>query len=259
MRQGDGSDFLNAGDPRSSEIGIVYVEALDSRQEILTAINLFNMQGRKQIVLVLSEPRKIFRQAVDFDGLKHARRDLRAQLVVIAPSGPGPAEFARSRHFPVYSSLESLKHALLAESSDNTAHARNNTSKKPGLLAFGSRKASNPGHTQPTITKDAPDGRGTPAQMHPGMSGTGGASAQMPPGVGGTPEASAGATYKGGPDARPFPQVPPTPQQQGSPLSPLPPTAPTPRTHKQAAAPGTGGAPERAGDPSQAGGMSRVA
>lgn len=144
MRQGDGSDFLNAGDPRSSEIGIIYVEPMDSRQEILTEINILNMQGRKQIVLVLPEARKIFLQPVDFDGLKQARRDLKAQLILIAPSGSGPAEFARQRRFPVYSSLASLKHDQLsggARSHDEQTTTQPSGPKKPGLLAFGSRKA----------------------------------------------------------------------------------------------------------------------
>ena len=210
MRQGDGSEFLHAGDPRSAEIGIVHVEAMDSRQEILTAINLFNMQGRKQIVLDLSEPRKVFRESVDFDGLKRAKRDMRARLIVIAPSGSNEADFARSHGFPVYSSLDNLQQALADESSESTLHTQDSATKRPGLLAFGSRKANSSGRARPTtMNRDAR--RGGP----------------------------------GGPDARSFPQVPPTPQQQGSPLSPLPPTAPTPRTFNQ---PGAGGAPDaRAG------------
>ena len=226
MRQGEGSDFLNTGDPRSAEIGIVYVEAKDTRQEILTAINLFNMQGRKQIVLVLSEPRQVFRESVDFDGLKRARRDLRADVLVIAQSGSPAADFARSRHFPVYSSLESLKHALLDESSD-TLHTQSGPSKKPGLLAFGSRKVSGPARAQPAaMTRgEQKADRGTPG---------GPGARSLPPGMPGAPESGQA------PEARPFPVVPPTPQQQGSPLSPLPPAEPTPRPQNQPAAPGAG-------------------
>src|SRR5262249_49182773 len=47
-----------------------------------------------------------------FEGLKGMRRDLKAQLVFIAPSGPGPAEFARQRRFPVFSSLENFARSL---------------------------------------------------------------------------------------------------------------------------------------------------
>ncbi len=144
MRQGDGSDLLGPGDPRNSDIGILYVESKDSRQDILTAISTQELQGRKQIAIVLPEQGKAFRQPVDFDGLKNMRRQLKAQLVFIAPAGPGPAEFARQRRFPVYSSLDTFKSALLNEGIP-PANPRVKTNpggaKRPGLLAFGSRKS----------------------------------------------------------------------------------------------------------------------
>ncbi|HEU5381798.1 MAG TPA: hypothetical protein VFV38_40780 [Ktedonobacteraceae bacterium] len=188
MRQGDGSDFLDAGDPRSSEIGIIYVESMDSRQEILTEINILNMQGRKQIVLVLSEERKIFLQPVDFDGLKQARRDLKAQLILIAPSGSGPAEFARQRRFPVYSSLESLKHDQTggdAQSGTEQTSTPQSGTKRPGLLAFGSRRTKPRGKRGPA-TSSPPPSLDQPTPRVPAV----------PP----TPD---------------FPAVPPTPRQPG--------------------------------------------
>jgi hypothetical protein len=144
MRQGDGSDLLGPSDPRNSDIGILYVESKDSRQDILTAISTQELQGRKQIAIVLPEQGKAFRQPVDFDGLKNMRRQLKAQLIFIAPAGPGPAEFARQRRFPVYSSLDTFKSALLNEGIP-PANPRVKTNpggaKRPGLLAFGSRKS----------------------------------------------------------------------------------------------------------------------
>lgn len=45
----------------------------------LTAINTQELQGRKQIAIVLPDQGKAFRQPVDFDGLKTVRRTLKAQ------------------------------------------------------------------------------------------------------------------------------------------------------------------------------------
>ncbi|HEX7736594.1 MAG TPA: hypothetical protein VF458_17230 [Ktedonobacteraceae bacterium] len=138
MRQVDGSDLLGQGDPRNADIGILYVEAEDSRQEILTAINAQELQGRKQIAIVLPEQGKAFRQPVEFDGLKNMRRGLKAQLIFIAPPGPGPAEFARHRRFVVYSSLETFKSALLDERPLNPrAQAASGEAKKAGILGRG--------------------------------------------------------------------------------------------------------------------------
>ncbi|HYU72916.1 MAG TPA: serine/threonine-protein kinase [Ktedonobacteraceae bacterium] len=115
MRWGDGSLLLGQGDPRSAEIGILYVEPEAGRQEILTAISTMDRQGKKQIAIVLPEQGKAFRQKVDFDRLKNMRRQLKAQLIFIAPPGPGPAEFARQRRFLVYSSLETFRAETLVE------------------------------------------------------------------------------------------------------------------------------------------------
>ncbi|MEO7021572.1 MAG: hypothetical protein ABI234_15580, partial [Ktedonobacteraceae bacterium] len=239
MRQGDGSDFLDAGDPRSAEIGIVYVESMDSRQEVLNALYLLNGQGRKQIVLDLSNALKIFRQPVDFDGLKQTRRDLKAELIVIAPSGPGPAEFARLRRFPVYSSLASLKTFLTeAMSSAHTPRSQTGNPKKPGLLAFGSRKA-HPGRVQPTTTT-APvpfPQQGRPVPPTPQQQGS--PLSPLPP-MAPTPQQQKGSPLppmaptprlqqSEGQPSVPSPLVPPTPQLQEPPLSSLPPTPVDPR------------------------------
>jgi hypothetical protein len=143
MRQGDGSELLGPGDPRNPDIGILHVESRDSRQEILTAISTQELQGRKQIAIVLPEQGKAFRQPVDFDGLKNMRRQLKAQLIFIAPSGPGPAEFARQRRFPVYSSLNTFKSALRNEGIppvNPRVKTNPGGSRKQSLLPFGPRK-----------------------------------------------------------------------------------------------------------------------
>ncbi len=112
MRQGDGSDLPGVNGPRKTDIGIIYVAPSDDRQSVLTAIHTQDKLGRKQVVIVLPEENKAFQRPTDFEGLKSMRRDLKAQLVFIASSGPGPAEFARQRRFPVYSSLESYARSL---------------------------------------------------------------------------------------------------------------------------------------------------
>ena len=118
MRQGNGSDLLGLKDPRSTKIGIIYVALNDDRKNVLAAILTQEKLGRKQIAIVLPENQqnKAFQYPQDFDDLKTIRRKLRAQLIFIAPAGPGPAEFARQRRFSVYSSLESYTDALRAES-----------------------------------------------------------------------------------------------------------------------------------------------
>ncbi|HEU5379757.1 MAG TPA: Hsp70 family protein, partial [Ktedonobacteraceae bacterium] len=151
VRQGDGADLLGQGDPRSADIGMLYVRPEDSRQEILTAINAQQLLGRKQIAIVLPEQGKAFRQPMEFDGLKNMRRGLKAQLILIAPSGPGPAEFARQRRFLVYSSLETFKAALLDDRVPSNPRAKAaGDEKKPGFLGrsrANKRREQNPSPT----------------------------------------------------------------------------------------------------------------
>src|SRR6516162_1066711 len=99
MRQGDGTDLLGPNDPRSATIGVVYVAPSDDRQSVLTAILTQDKLGRKQVVVVLPERNKAFQRPVDFDGLKNMRRGLKSEIIFIATTGPGPAEFARHRRF----------------------------------------------------------------------------------------------------------------------------------------------------------------
>ena len=115
MRQGDGTDLLGPSDPRSASIGVIYVAPNDDRQSVLTAILTQDKLGFKQVVVVLPDQNKAFQRPVDFDGLKNMRRGLKAEIVFIALSGPGPAEFARQRRFPVYSSLESFSQSIKLE------------------------------------------------------------------------------------------------------------------------------------------------
>src|SRR6266853_1720082 len=115
MRQGDGTDLLGSSDPRSASIGVIYVAPNDDRQSVLTAILTQDKLGFNQVVVVLPAQNKAFQRPVDFDGLKNMRRGLKAEIVFIALSGPGPAEFARQRRFPVYSSLESFSQSIKLE------------------------------------------------------------------------------------------------------------------------------------------------
>jgi len=139
MRQGDGTDLLGPSDPRSASIGVIYVAPSDDRQSVLTAILTQDKLGFKQVIVVLPDQNKAFQRPVDFDGLKNMRRGLKAEIVFIAPSGPGPAEFARQRRFPVYSSLESFSQSIRLET---IASGTVNKSTKRRLFGFG-RKQEN--------------------------------------------------------------------------------------------------------------------
>jgi hypothetical protein len=112
MRQGNGTELLGVNDPRGTSIGLIHVTPDDDRKSVLAAIITQEKLGRKQVAVVLPAQNKAFQRAVDFDDLKSMRRRLHTQIVFIAPSGSGPAEFARQRRFPVYSSLESYTRAL---------------------------------------------------------------------------------------------------------------------------------------------------
>src|SRR5436309_12613480 len=137
MRQGDGTDLLGPSDPRSASIGVIYVAPNDDRQSVLTAILTQDKLGFKQVVVVMPDQNKAFQRPVDFDGLKNMRRGLKAEIVFIAPSGPGPAEFARQRRFPVYSSLESFSQSIKLET---IASGTANRSTKRGLFGFGRKQ-----------------------------------------------------------------------------------------------------------------------
>src|SRR6266571_3112727 len=137
MRQGDGTDLLGPSDPRSASIGVIYVAPNDDRQSVLTAILTQDKLGFKQVIVVLPDQNKAFQRPVDFDGLKNMRRGLKAEIVFIAPSGPGPAEYARQRRFPVYSSLESFSQSIRLET---VASGTAKGSSKKGLFGFGRKK-----------------------------------------------------------------------------------------------------------------------
>lgn len=115
MRQGNGAELLGSADPRSGSIGIIDVAPTDDREGVVAAILTQDKLGRKQIVVNLPAENKSFQRPIDFDGLKSMRRKLQANLIVVAPSGSAPAEFARQRRFPVYSTKENFAHSLGAE------------------------------------------------------------------------------------------------------------------------------------------------
>ena len=158
MRQGDGADLLGVSDPRSANIGVIYVAPNDNRQSVLAAILTQDKLGRKQVAVVLPEHNKAFQRPVDFEGLKNMRRGLKTQIVFVAPPGPGPAEFARQRRFPVFSSPESFAQSLRAEDQSPAAGKR-------GL--FGRRQKASNGAV-PISSTDAVEGERT--QPLPGAS-----------------------------------------------------------------------------------------
>lgn len=109
MKQSNGAELFGNDDPRSSMIGIIHVAATDDREGVVAAILTQDKLGRKQIVVVLPAENKAFQHSVDFDGLKNMKRKLQGQLIIIAPAGSNPAEFARKRRFQVFTSPESYK------------------------------------------------------------------------------------------------------------------------------------------------------
>lgn len=156
MRQGNGTDLLG-NDPRSASVGIIYVSATDERKSVLAALITQEKFQRKQVAIVLPPGQnKAFQRPVDFDDLKNVRRKLQTEIVFIAPSGPGPAEFARQRRFHVYSSLESYAKALRE---DQSLGGNSNVEKKSGLFGLGKPKSP--------VPSEAVDEQHLPAQAVP--------------------------------------------------------------------------------------------
>jgi hypothetical protein len=179
MKQGNGSEILGANNPRSAEIGIIHVSPTDDRQSVLAAILTQERLGRKQVAVVLPEQNKAFRHPIDFEGLKNKRRELQAQIIFVAPGGPGPADFARQRRFPVYSSLENYAKSL----QDDAVAVQDQGSKspRPGWL-FGRKQkqatsdvaslSSAPAQPSPVVLQPfdagaAPDAGTEPAEVSP--------------------------------------------------------------------------------------------
>jgi len=148
LRQSDGADLLGANDPRRTNIGLIYVAPGDDRQTVLAAILTQDKLGRKQVAIVLPEENKAFQSAVDFDGLKDTRRNLKAQMIFITPGGYGPAEFARKRRFPVYASLEEYAQAL--QDGDLADEGEDQDSRK-GRRVGGKQPFPPPAATEPPL------------------------------------------------------------------------------------------------------------
>lgn len=164
MRQGDGSDLPGVNSPRKTDIGIIYVAPNDDRQSVLAAILTQEKLGRKQVAVVLQNQNKAFQRPVDFDGLKNMRGGLKAQIVFIAPGGSGPAELARQRRFPVFSSLDNYAKSV-REGEQSTVFTR-----KGWLSPLSKQKpADAPSATPaaPVMTRQGrplPNTAGAPAQ-----------------------------------------------------------------------------------------------
>jgi hypothetical protein len=137
MRQGDGTDLLGPSDPRSASIGVIYVAPNDDRQSVLTAILTQDKLGFEQVIVVLPDQNKAFQRPIDFEGLKNMRRGLKSEIVFIAPSGPGPAVYARQRRFPVYTSLEAFSQSTRLET---FATGNSNSHGKRGLFGLGRKQ-----------------------------------------------------------------------------------------------------------------------
>ncbi|QBD78163.1 hypothetical protein EPA93_20040 [Ktedonosporobacter rubrisoli] len=150
MRQGNGTELLGMHDPRSASIGVIYVSPNDDRKSVLAAIITQEKLGRKQVAVVLPNQNKAFQRPVDFDDLKSLKRKLQSQIIFIVQGRPGPAEYARQRRFPVYSTLESYARALrdqkLAESEG-----------KKGWLFGAPRKNAQSASTPEDEEDDTPD------------------------------------------------------------------------------------------------------
>ena len=163
MRQGDGTELLGPSDARSASIGVIYVAPDDERQSVLTAILTQDKLGFKQVIVVLPEQNKAFQRPIDFDGLKNMRRGLKTEIVFIAPSGPGPAEYASQRRFPVYSSIEafsqSIKFETLASGTSKAFTKRGlfGLSRKQVIAATGAVATAFTGHARVENTSSHPE------------------------------------------------------------------------------------------------------
>ena len=153
MKQGNGSDLLGVNDPRNGTIGIIYVEPADDRESVLAAILKLEKFGRKQIAIVLPNQNKAFQRPVDFDGLKNMRRKLQAELVVVAPQGSGPADFARQRRFTYYTSTESYAKSLREEGEKGGKSEKVEAAKRTrgGIWPFSGRIAKPAAATAGTV------------------------------------------------------------------------------------------------------------
>ena len=156
MRQGNGSDLLGANDPRSSTIGIIYVAPNDDRESVLAAILTQERLKRKQIAVVLPGQNKAFQRPVDFDGLKNMRNKLDATLVIVAPHGSSPAEFARQRRFTLFTSLDNYRQSLQQENEAARATRRGwPFGRQSKLQSIPASPASTPSTQPPASTGEA--------------------------------------------------------------------------------------------------------
>ncbi len=124
---------------------------------------------------MLPPQNRAFQRPADFDDLKSMRNRLKTEVVFIAPSGPGPGEFARQRRFPVYSSLQSYAQALHEESSLEAAP-------KKGLFGGPKSKTAempppSPAPVIPAAEQTEHNGTGYPAAPFVGGLVAGGAGA----------------------------------------------------------------------------------
>jgi hypothetical protein len=235
MKQGNGTEILGPNDPRAASIGIIHVSPTDERKNVLAAIITQEKFGRKQVAVVLPPQNRAFQRPADFDDLKSMRNRLKTEVVFIAPSGPGPGEFARQRRFPVYSSLQSYAQALHEESSIEAAP-------KKGLFGGPKPRAADlppppPAPVMPAAEQTEQEGTGYPAAPFVGELVAGGVGALAADRLL-HPDHNAGSVspvplgaeddYQFAPDA----SVPPA-----APRSPLPPLARVPNASPGSSSP----------------------
>lgn len=157
MNQGNGSALLGANDPRGATIGIIYVAPNDDRESVLAAILTQERLKRKQIAVVLPGQNKAFQRPVDFDGLKNMRNKLDATLVIVAPHGSSPAEFARQRRFTHFPSLDSYRQSLQQENEASRATRRGWLFGRQSKQSMPASPAATPSAQPPTSTSEAQD------------------------------------------------------------------------------------------------------
>src|SRR5947199_41102 len=174
MRQSDGADLLGTNDPRSADIGIIYVAPDDTRQSVLTAILTQERLHRKEIALVLPERNNAFGRQVDFDGLNEMQEtpqaatdnadddeDNEIEFPLVTPPGQVENDVTQPRNIPVQADAEPV-----VESTGSPAGARDAEDDEEKIILIPPPPRLNPAGNYPVPVGASAPGVVPPANAH---------------------------------------------------------------------------------------------